>query len=363
MLRAKTVMDGWAIRLRDFRIALLGTCLVMIGLSSVSLAQPPSAGEQPEETEESIRWNIPTKTLGGAQLWTDEFIHGDWRIQRHVWTGHYRLLNPRDVRQCWGTYDQCHEKFQSKLRRDEIPPLNKEVVLVLHGLGRSRHSMDSLCTYLKSQSDVTVLNMGYASTRASIDQHAESLGRVIDRLEGVEVVHFVAHSMGNLVIRRYSRMRLDDGPLGAKGPRFGRAVMLAPPNQGAVLAERFRNHPVFRTVMGTSGRQIAKDWAVTASKLAEPPCPFGIIAGGRSNREGYNPLIPGDDDLVVAVEETRLGGAADFIVVPSVHTTIMDQSAVHEYTLNFLQHGYFRSADQRQPIPSSEHEPESADHE
>ena len=54
--------------------------------------------------------------------------------------------------------------------------------------------------------------------------------------------------------------------------------------------------------------------------------------------------------MVVTVEETRLPGAADFVIVPAVHTYIMDDSRVHEYTLRFLQHGYFIAPEAREPI-------------
>ena len=78
--------------------------------------------------------------------------------------------------------------------------------------------------------------------------------------------------------------------------------------------------------------------------------PFGIVAGGRGKGGANNPLLSGDDDFVVTVDETRLPGAADFLVVPVLHTFFMDDPTVRECTLRFLQHGHFVSEDRRQPI-------------
>ena len=45
-----------------------------------------------------------------------------------------------------------------------------------------------------------------------------------------------------------------------------------------------------------------------------------------------------------------LAGARDFLCVPAIHTVIMDDRAVQEATLRFLEHGYFIADDTRHPI-------------
>ncbi|MDZ7619866.1 MAG: hypothetical protein U1E05_22940, partial [Patescibacteria group bacterium] len=129
---------------------------------------------------------------------------------------------------------------------------------------------------------------------------------------------------------------------------------LAPPNQGAELAVRLGDNELFRLIFGTGGRQLAGQWDEVEQRLAIPPCPFGILAGGQGEAGLNNPLISGEDDLVVTVAETRLAGAADFLIVPELHTFIMDSPDVRQYTLRFLQHGHFLSPEARQPIPAIE---------
>jgi len=52
--------------------------------------------------------------------------------------------------------------------------------------------------------------------------------------------------------------------------------------------------------------------------------------------------LPGDDDAVVTVANTRLKGAADFVVVPAVHSLMMNDAKVQEYVLRFLEQGRFQ---------------------
>jgi hypothetical protein len=44
---------------------------------------------------------------------------------------------------------------------------------------------------------------------------------------------------------------------------------------------------------------------------------------------------------VVGVEETKLSGMKDFLLVKSLHTFIMNKNIVKKETLNFLKNGVF----------------------
>ena len=52
----------------------------------------------------------------------------------------------------------------------------------------------------------------------------------------------------------------------------------------------------------------------------------------------------------MSVATTRLAGARDFATVPVRHTFILNNRRVQEYTARFLRHGYFVSAEERQPV-------------
>jgi hypothetical protein len=104
---------------------------------------------------------------------------------------------------------------------------------------------------------------------------------------------------------------------------------------------------------GAAFRELAEGWEELAPTLLTPPLEFGIIAGGRGNDKGYNPFVPGDNDAVVSVESTRLDGASDFRVLPLMHTFMMNDATLQEYTLRFLQKGHFTTEDDKTPIDAS----------
>ena len=160
----------------------------------------------------------------------------------------------------------------------------------------------------------------------------------------------VGHSMGNVVIRRYLAGQADGLGSWRPDPRIRRVVMIAPPNHGSITATRWSDKTLFKTLFGKSGRQLGVNWKDLESRLATPAMEFGIVAGGRGNDYGFSRGVPGDDDGRIAVTTTRLAGASDFVVVPMLHEFIANDPRVFDYTLRFLQEGYFVSPEKRQPI-------------
>jgi len=294
--------------------------------------------------------NFPTATLGGSQFWSDELVLHGWRIQQNALTGHYRLLDDKDFRRAWGTYDQCAAALGDLKIREKLPAVEGRTLIALHGLFRSRDQMEGIGQYLAEQGDYSLINVGYASTRRSLDDHAQSLARVIDSLKGATEIDFVCHSLGNLVVRRYLGEANHDQPKWKPDPRIRRIVMLGPPNNGARFAQLFKDNKLYAVVAGPSGKQLSESWDEAQKLLAVPQVEFGILAGGKIGKVPTNPLVPGDDDWLVSVEETRLPGARDFRVVPCLHGELMDDAQVRECALCFLKQGYFSAADARQPI-------------
>ena len=342
--RIIAVMGAWPI----FGAVAIAVGL-LLALDRVAGAEPPQVEEQgTRRVEPQGRATLILPTLGGKQFWSDELVFHQWRIQKNVITNHYRLLDDKNVRRSWGSFDECRAKLDALKRELDMPPMKKQVVIVLHGLVRSRTSMDKLADYLNEHSEMEAVSVSYASTRGDVADHAASLASVVANLDGVERIHFVGHSLGNIVIRYYLGEHAGD----KADKRIGRIVMLAPPNQGAVLAERFGDNALFELISGSSGKQIA-DWEELEPKLAVPQGEFGIVAGSAVPDAGGNPLIEGDDDLVLAVEETKLAGAADFRVAQVEHTFIMNDDNVRKWVQSFLENGYFVSAEERKPIEAA----------
>ena len=207
-----------------------------------------------------------------------------------------------------------------------------EIVVLLHGIANVPLSMKYLESSLE-KAGYQVHNLGYPSTGAPIEEAAANIREKVDALGSGHRIHFVGHSMGNLVIRKVLAREL---------PGLGRVVMIAPPNQGSFVAQRLEDLDLFRWIFGPAGQQLPADNEAFFKNLPAPNCEFGIIAGGRDNETGYNPLLEGDDDGTVRVEETKLPGAADFIIVSRTHTLILFDPETVQQTIHFLKFGKFK---------------------
>ncbi|MBB73309.1 MAG: hypothetical protein CMJ75_02215 [Planctomycetaceae bacterium] len=340
---------AFTLRGRSMRRELVA-CLIFVVGTAVGFSNDKTPGEQ--QPPNRLPAFLRTPTMGGKQFWSDQFIHPPWRVQRHVLTDVCRLLDGSDRAVIWGSYRKCLAEFEQIKQQQHVPPWKSRVVIVLHGAIRSRSSMAPICQLLEKRAGYQAINVSYASTRARISQHAIALRKIIEQLgPQVKEINFVAHSMGNLVIRHYLQDLKLQSRKSAATPRIGRMVMLAPPNQGTELAARVRNNPIFLALWGVSGGEMAT-WKTLEPCLGIPDCEFGIIAGNPLPHQQGNPLIEGPDDLVVGVQETQLPGAHDFLVLPVSHSTIMHDQRVQNATLRFFQRGHFRSAALRQPIPA-----------
>lgn len=306
----------------------------------------------PFATEIDAMKYLTSKTGGGKQFWADVWFFHDYRIQRNVLTESYRLLDGDNLRIAAGSYEACREKLDEIRQRDNLPEMEGRAVIVLHGLFRNRGTMAKLREALAATGDFRVFNVGYPTTRGGVVDHAHSLDRAMKSLEGLSEINFVAHSLGNLVVRHWLHDLAVEKRTLPEGQRFGRMVMLAPPNHQPQLATKLVRGTIAEFVAGPAAKQLANGWESLAPKLATPHFEFGILAGGRGDGRGFNPLLPGDDDAVVTVESTRLAGARDFRVLPVLHSIFMNDKRVQEYTARFLSAGHFENDETRQPIPS-----------
>lgn len=311
-------------------------------VSNTSIQVPSQqVGEQVAEEEQVERslLNWQTPTMGGKQLWTDFQWRSGWRIQQNVLTKHWRLLDESNVRHAWGTRAACDAELNARQPNKLLPTTH--AVILMHGLGRSSSSMKGLAKYLDESGFGTTICLEYASSRDSISQHAAALREVVDGLPKDVRMDFVGHSMGNIVVRH----AIGDWQQASASDilnRLEHVVMLGPPNQGASIARQLARTGVFGWVAGEGALELGKNWRELETKLATPPCPFGIIAGRLSENVISNPLVDGAGDFVVSVEETKLAGSADFLEVPVLHTFLMDSPEVQQAVASFLKISKFR---------------------
>jgi pimeloyl-ACP methyl ester carboxylesterase len=192
-----------------------------------------------------------------------------------------------------------------------------DLVVLVHGMGRSWLSMLPLAHALEREGFRTEC-WDYASTRHDVPELCAQLAARVAALDAPPGtrVHFVGHSLGNLLIR---------GALGEQPPAgTGRVVMLAPPNRGAAAADAWAPwlgwlwKPLPQLGPGAGG---------VACTLPVPRLEIGIVAGGADGK--------------VDVEETHLDGETDHVVVDAGHSFLMLRRDVQELTARFLREGRF----------------------
>lgn len=303
---------------------------------------------EPEDDDMGTKLNVASKTLGGRQFWGDVRLFRGWRVQQNVFSGHYRLLDPKDVRRAWGTQAECCEALDRFRQEQKLEPMSGKAVLMLHGIGRSSKSMRPLEASL-TEAGYIALSMDYPSTRGTVQESAEYLKRVLDSLDGITEVNIIVHSMGGIVVRTYLQQ------VEQPDPRLHRMVMIGSPNTGAHLVDLLQDkvNVVFKPLYGPAGQQLGTSSEGFVAKLPVPKFEFAVIAGGRGNDAGFNPLIPGDDDGIVSVSSTRLPGASDFMLVPAIHSLMLFSPDVSAACVRFLKDGALRVDGERQPIPAA----------
>ena len=290
----------------------------------------------------SGRFNLPMPTLGGRQFWADcQFFRG-WRIQKHVYSGHYRLLDASDIRRAWGTLEECRQALTREKETRRLEPMSGTAVIALHGILRSSKSWGEMQRILEPDG-YTFINFDYPSTQRPISDFADQLQEMIATLDGIESIHLIGHSMGGLVVRRWCQQYSD--------PRMQRLVMIGTPNSGAEIASMFKKNVLFQLIMGPSGQQLVADPEEFISTLPLPSMEFAVIAGAKGTPDGFNPLIPGDDDGVVTVQSARLPGAVDYLAVRALHSFQPWNPEVMEATRRYLKTGALRTSGIREPIP------------
>jgi len=277
--------------------------------------------------------NVETRTLGGKQFWGDTFIFAGWRIQENLVTGHSRLLDAEDVRHAWGTYEQCHNAFTAIRAEKNVEPRSRHLVLLLHGLFRSKDSFGDMPKRLWD-AGYEAAGLNYPSMQESIQVSADRLNLLLDRLEETDRVSFVTHSLGSIVLRA----ALAKPSAWRDRVALNRIVLIAPPSRGSAVANLLADFPPYQWLTGDAGQELTTE---ATAELPGLDAPFGIIAGGRGDGEGFNPMIDGDDDGTLAVAETELQGSLDFLLIDSLHSFVHTDPEAIDAVLAFLANGCF----------------------
>ncbi len=223
---------------------------------------------------------------------------------------------------------------------------SRDVVILLHGLGRSVHSLCPFGWSLRLRG-WSVRAVGYPSHRATIAEAADRYLRpVLDSLdlpEGARV-HFVTHSLGGLIFRRWAASRPATFPL-------GRSVLLVPPNQGSEIIDFLRPLRWARWLLGPVVDELGTRVEDTARRLGPVPPETGVLMGNRPIFPLFSHVLGSENDGLVTVQGGRVDGLTDFAVLPIDHFTVLFHPRVWRAAHLFLSEGRFSAKDCRVGIP------------
>ena len=207
--------------------------------------------------------------------------------------------------------------------------MQRDIVLLVHGLWLKGIAMWPMRRRLE-RCGYTVRAYSYPTMRLTLDENTARLCRYCDGLGGGKV-HLVGHSMGGLVALATAE-RL---PAACRG----RVVLIGTPFAKSFAARALQRLPGGRAMLGHSMGQ----WL--AGRRSTPPVAFdlGVIAGSGGVGLGrlIAPGLPKPNDGVVNIEETRVPGMRDHVVLPVSHTQMLVSGAVVRQVCAFLEHGKF----------------------
>ena len=203
-----------------------------------------------------------------------------------------------------------------------------EPVILLHGLYFGGRWLGFLARHLLRQGFSPAI-YAYPSVRENPAQAASALLEWLPN-PMPERVHFVAHSLGGLVLRHLYGTEPD--------LPSGRVVTLGTPHRGSHVAGWIAGHG-FGALLGGANRS-----GLTGPVPEWPEGrELGSLAGNVSL--GLGRLLPGlpePNDGTVAVAETRMRGMSDHITLPVTHTGMLFSRDVAEQCAAFLTGARFR---------------------
>lgn len=219
---------------------------------------------------------------------------------------------------------------------------NKELVILLHGIGNAEWNMAGIEYNLKKEGYGT-LNIGYPSVEKNIQDLSEFLNKELTK-ENVwekpyKKIHFTTHSMGGLVLREYLKNHKTEISLS----KLGRVVMLAPPHGGSEVADLLKDNFLYQWVYGPAGQDLTTEHQTNINN--DVYYELGIIAGDKDWPYVVAAhIIPNDSDGRVALEKTKLEGMKDHITLSATHTFMSWKPSVYKQIIYFLKNGNFKHA-------------------
>ncbi len=213
--------------------------------------------------------------------------------------------------------------------------MSKECVILLHGLARTIGSMNRMQSALNNEGFHTV-NQSYPSRKNSIDKLAKTaIDDALRKCPKESEISFVTHSMGGILVRQFLSQHSIEN--------LKNVVMLGPPNKGSEVVDKISNVPGFEFFNGPAGLQLGTTNDSVPNSLGPVDFNLGVIAGNRSFNPILSMMLPNPNDGKVSVENTKVEGMKDHVILPVSHTFMMKNRLVIHQVISFLVSGRFNN--------------------
>lgn len=199
--------------------------------------------------------------------------------------------------------------------------------IVIHGLWMTGLEV-SVLRHRLAHAGFAVEQYHYRSMTVDVDTVVRELTERVLAVPGP--AHIVGHSLGGLVALRLAE-RLPDVEL-------GNVVLLGSPVNGSAAARSLAAWPATQWMLG---RLPAQELLVGGRRWTRGT-PVGVIAGTQSMGLGrFVGRLAEPNDGTVSVDETRLDGATEQLVLPVSHMGMLLSEEVAAHVATFLRNGSF----------------------
>jgi pimeloyl-ACP methyl ester carboxylesterase len=206
------------------------------------------------------------------------------------------------------------------------------LVVYVHGLWLSGNEAGILLRRLSRQLSAKTRAFSYSSVTSSMSDNAHALGKFLAE-QRADTLHLVGHSLGGLVI-----LKMFENGEGRRLPP-GRIVLLGSPLNGSRAAKNLARLPFGRKIMG---RGVHEELLTERQRRWTGERDLAVIAGNVGIGLGRLVGVHGaPSDGTIFVEETRLPGISQHLVLRISHTALPFSSTVARQTAAFLSDGTF----------------------
>jgi hypothetical protein len=196
-------------------------------------------------------------TLGGRFFWEDIYNYQNWRIQRHIRTLRYRLIDPNDIRRDSGSFNHCKETLLKYIDAFELDEPYEDTVLIIHNFARTKNSVQYIAEAF-DDAKVNVIAVNYASLHNNLYAHAQLLTQFLKNIEIKRHLYIINVGAACLLTRK-----LLSSSNNYRNYKIARILDVNPINSGSDFCELLASTSFFRALLGPMLSDISTRRAIT----------------------------------------------------------------------------------------------------